>query len=175
MICEVCRTQIPEGKAECPNCGYPVIVSLGDSPQAEEQKRAAAEQYRARLCQDIEVGFVAYSHKVTKQADGSEKLELDQADRVRLGICGQMQTGQTVWCQEGFVRPLASYMDCRIYIRRPNHSEGTRELKFPIRPGEGDLYIGVKKVSTGAVRICLTDKKDYREETADIALLNING
>lgn len=163
MKCDVCYTEFPDGKAECPNCGCPVVVSLGSNPQEEEHRKELAEQYRQQICRDIEVGFVAYSHKVVTQEDGSEKLEFDHDDLVPLGTCGSLLEGQTSWYPEGFVRPRSVNLDGTIYVRRGSLPARTQDKRLTVPCGEKDLFIGLKKVSTAVVKICLKDGENQTE------------
>lgn len=174
MKCEVCGAAIPEGKAECPNCGYPVIVSLGNNPLAEDQKKAAAEKYRQQICRDIEVGFYAYRHTVIKSKDGSEKLSpAGKPDEVSLGHCGALKDGQTIWYPEAFLRPKRDELKCSIYIRRDSEEEISRELRFGVSSCSSYLHIGVKKISTDVIRIVLKDNGSYQEESGDISVLRV--
>ena len=161
MKCDVCGAVIMEGSAECGRCGYPVIIGLGDSPVEMKKREELAEQYRAGICRDIEVGFFAYTHKIVKDANGDEKLALDRSDKVFLCTCGALAEGQIMWHPEGFVRPKSGKLDCRIYIRRKDRTEGTRSLSIPLRPGSGDIRIGVRKLATAVIQICIGGEHEY--------------
>ena len=113
-----------------------IMYFLMIRPQRKKDKQIN-EMRKSLMVGDEIVTIGGIYGKIVKTKDETIVIQTG-ADRVRLGICGQMQTGQVIWWPEGFVRPLASYLDCRIYIRRPNRSEGIRNLKFAVRPGAGD-------------------------------------
>ena len=165
MICDACGAQIPDGAAECGTCGCPVIVGLDDSPEAREQRRVFVEKYREYLDNSIEVGFYAYSHTIKEQEDGSEKLVLSKTEKIVLANCGKLKIGETVWWPEGFLRPKSKKITFDVFYRGKNRPEVKRSLEFPMRPDFGDIYIGVKKFGIGKIQICLTDYKDYDEES----------
>ncbi len=158
MKCDVCGAELTPGSSACGFCGYPVLVQIGNTPESQQKREAAAAAYRAQICREIEVGFYAYTHKIEEDADGNEKLKRDRTDKVKIAACGDVPSGEIVWCQEGFLRPHTDIMDCRIYIKRGSKTRGPKLLKLPVPEGKGDIRIGMEKVSDCLIRICIGEK-----------------
>ena len=171
MNCEVCGKRIQEGETECQQCGFPVILLSDDDTEGDERIKTAVEQYRRRLCDKAEIGFYAYSHKIVKQQNGSEQLMLDRSDQVLIGTGGEIGKNMTIWYPEGFLRPRSGSLTCKIFVRLYDQSEVNWTLTFRIPSGDADLHIGLKKVRTDAVCICLTDNDGLYQESGEIQLL----
>ena len=154
MICDVCGSEIREGAEGCTRCGYPVIGMVGNSPELMEQRRALARDYARQLIQDLMGGFIAYSHKVTKDAQGNEKLELDRADEVPFCRIEALEIGETRWKEEGFLHPQSTVLDMTIYFRQKQKFK-KQAIRFAITPGGSDCFIGLKRTGPVNVRVCL--------------------
>ena len=163
MKCMVCETELISGSSECSCCGFPVIVVLGDSPEAAEEYRKQAAEYRAEKCKDIEIGFYAYSHKVVEDDQGNEQLKRDRTDQVPLAAFGALQEGLISWNSEGFLRPLTARMDCSIYIRRGAGNEKSLRLDLPVPAGTGDVRIGIERTDDLHVKICVGETGAYSQ------------
>ena len=169
MKCLVCGHEVSEGSASCNNCGFQVIVALGESEEIKRKQGIAAAQYREMICRDIEVGFYAYSHSIRQKSTGEEVLERDSEATVSFGKCGNISMSQIIWYPEGFLRPLTDNLSCQIYIRRPGLTPRLRNLAIPIPAGTGDIQIGIIQISSGIFQICIGSSTSYnRSESIDV-------
>ena len=163
MRCEVCGAEIAEGSGSCPVCGFPVIYQLGGDAAAAENLKKAADDYRAQLFKDIEIGFVAYSHKVVTDERGMDSLRMDHDDRLSLGKFDKLDEGEERWYPEGFLRPLSPALECSVFVRRGSAGERVSRLVIPLPEGSGDIHIGVTRAGKGTVRFLIGNADRYSE------------
>ena len=161
MRCEVCGAEIAEGSGSCPVCGCPVIYQIGGDAAAAENLKRAADEYRSQLFTSLEVGFVAYSHKVVTGEDGKDALRLDHEDKISLGSYSKFDEEEIHWYPEGFLRPLTPELECSVFVRRGSEAERVRKVSVPLPQGAGDIHIGMMRSGTGAVRVCIGNAQDY--------------
>ena len=161
MRCEVCGAELAEGMGSCPVCGFPVIYQIGGDAAAAESMKKAAEDYRAQLFKDLEVGFVAYSHKVVTGGDGKDTLRVDHEDRISLGAFSKFDEGEVHWYPEGFLRPLTPALECSVFVRRGSESERVKKVSVPLPEGAGDIHIGMTRGGVGSFRVCIGNAQKY--------------
>lgn len=169
MKCDCCGHEISTGSASCGNCGFQVIVALGESEEIKRKRKLAAEKYREMVCKDIEIGFYAYSHSVKQKSDGEEVLECDREDAVAFGTCGNLKMGTIIWYPEEFLRPGTEKLSCSIYIKRNGESAEVKAMQLQLPAGTGDIQIGAVQTSTGVFQICLGSGTSHtRSEAVDV-------
>ncbi len=162
MKCFVCGRNVEEGSAFCPGCGYPIIVPIGGmTPEAEAQMKNSAEEYRSRICREIEIGFYAYSHRIEKDARGNEVIRPARRDEIPLGICGDLRNNEIKWYPEQFVRPKSGNLEYWIYVKRGSETIGPERKSIRLNSGSGDIQIGLLSESMGRIRFCVGTQADY--------------
>lgn len=165
MKCFACQTEIEDGRARCPLCGFPVVQIVQADENELEKIRKMGNDFRRKKLEGISVGIVAYKYAMK---DG--ELKLDKENRIEVFHCDEISPNETIWYEERFARvETEETVTLKMFVQRGD-SRQLFEFDFKVPQIKGFWYIGLKMENGFKARLLLGDREVY-EMSAPFSLV----
>lgn len=159
MKCLVCGSTFDDSIAKCENCGFPVIGSIDDSPEARAKILQLAEEYRQKKWMGVDIYLQVYTNSMK-----GDQLVVTSREEVHLGNTKNLREGSILWYSEKFARLS---QDCKLTLRLDtgNTSE-TKIVDIACPTTEEFWQVGLLREEMQSYRIAVGNDSNHTLSTA---------
>lgn len=164
MKCKVCGYVLEEGRARCPECGFPVMMMVEGSQQEEQKIAELASGYRRQKLVKASVSLNVYTNEMT-----DDQVMVKNQECIVLAAGESLGGDAIIWYPEKFAR-LEGEPVLRLSV--VNSKGETKALSLEIaNPKIEDFWqVGVLPEAGMKCRVVL-GKMDQYTSTEEISLL----